>query len=330
MINNLTDQYISQSFQNLVQYSGSGELFDGIGNTITALEVTTSFAQTASYALNATEFPYTGSAEITGSLSLTGSLEQFGDFYFSPAENVSFESNATSSTAIIPGFTSHTGNHIKFSNINENRALTYGMLIGSASVSGNDFPVDIISTVFTSGSDATLYSLHGFIDATPLGGSQLLQLFNVLESTGSLGIIRLDNSLVKQSGNQGEYRISRNKDNEVIQISLVDTETALRIRNNYSDNSAELFKIIDNNQNEIFTVTNSSVEVTSSLNISGSVYITNVLDLSRSGSLLIPIERKPLTANTATGSIYVDVVANELFVFTGNGGIDGWVSASLH
>jgi hypothetical protein len=88
--------------------------------------------------------------------------------------------------------------------------------------------------------------------------------------------------------------------------------------------------ILDNNSDEIFTVTNSSVEVTSSLNISGSVYITNVLDLSRSGSLLLPIERKPLTANTATGSIYVDVSTNELFVFTGNGGTGGWVSASLH
>ena len=37
---------------------------------------TSSFATTASYALSAATFPYTGSAQITGSLGVTGSISQ--------------------------------------------------------------------------------------------------------------------------------------------------------------------------------------------------------------------------------------------------------------
>jgi len=66
-ITSLSAQYISASFQNLVQVSSSGQLFDGAGNQITNL--TASFAVTASYALNAG----TGTSIDTGSFATTGS-----------------------------------------------------------------------------------------------------------------------------------------------------------------------------------------------------------------------------------------------------------------
>jgi len=66
-ITSLSAQYVSASFQNLVQVSSSGQLFDGAGNQITNL--TASFAVTASYALNAG----TGTSINTGSFATTGS-----------------------------------------------------------------------------------------------------------------------------------------------------------------------------------------------------------------------------------------------------------------
>jgi len=44
-----------------------------------------------------------------------------------------------------------------------------------------------------------------------------------------------------------------------------------------------------------------------------------------SGSLVIPIS----SSLTLTGSMYVEPAANKLWIYTGNGGIDGWVTSSL-
>jgi hypothetical protein len=52
---NLTDQYISQSFDNLLQYEVSESktyVSDGLGNLISILTITASNAVTASYAMN--------------------------------------------------------------------------------------------------------------------------------------------------------------------------------------------------------------------------------------------------------------------------------------
>lgn len=52
-ISNLSSQYISSSFQNLMQVSSSNAVYNGAGNQVTTLLVSASYATTASYALNA-------------------------------------------------------------------------------------------------------------------------------------------------------------------------------------------------------------------------------------------------------------------------------------
>jgi hypothetical protein len=107
-ISNLTGQKTSKSFQNLLQISSSGALYDGTGSLVTNLIASSSYAPTASYAVNTTSssyavtasyatqalsaswapttnpFPFTGSAQITGSLGVTGSL---GIRYNTPSSN---------------------------------------------------------------------------------------------------------------------------------------------------------------------------------------------------------------------------------------------------
>ena len=67
-IANLSSQYISSSFQNLMQISSSNAVYNGAGNQVTTLLVSASYATTSSYALNAA----TGSQGITGSQGTQG------------------------------------------------------------------------------------------------------------------------------------------------------------------------------------------------------------------------------------------------------------------
>lgn len=93
-ISSLSAQYVSASFQNLIQISSSGQVFDGLGNIITNL--TASFATTASYisptfisasaaasgfgsggsgtTINTSSFATTGSNTFNGNQTITGSL----------------------------------------------------------------------------------------------------------------------------------------------------------------------------------------------------------------------------------------------------------------
>ena len=52
-ISNLSSQYISSSFQNLMQISSSNAVYNGSGTQVTTLLVSASYATTSSYALNA-------------------------------------------------------------------------------------------------------------------------------------------------------------------------------------------------------------------------------------------------------------------------------------
>ena len=55
---NLTDQYISQSFDNLLQYEISGSktyLSDGLGNLVPMLTITASYAMNGSVSDNSIE-----------------------------------------------------------------------------------------------------------------------------------------------------------------------------------------------------------------------------------------------------------------------------------
>lgn len=52
------------------------------------------------------------------------------------------------------------------------------------------------------------------------------------------------------------------------------------------------------------------------------------VDANGSGSVAIPFNTsKP--SSSKTGSMYVDATANKLWIYTGNGGVSGWVTASL-
>jgi hypothetical protein len=57
-ISDLTGQKTSKSFQNLLQISSSGALYDGTGSLVTNLIASSSYAPTASYAANATTASY--------------------------------------------------------------------------------------------------------------------------------------------------------------------------------------------------------------------------------------------------------------------------------
>ena len=66
-ISNFSGSAISDTYPRIVQTDGYN-LADGTGSFLDLINVT------ASYALNSSVFPYTGSAEITGSLTVTGSV----------------------------------------------------------------------------------------------------------------------------------------------------------------------------------------------------------------------------------------------------------------
>jgi len=92
----LTGQNIQDTYQRVLQVSGSGLIADGTGSLFTPLnatsasyadyavsasheiilEVSSSYAETASFALTTVSlFPFTGDAQITGSLTVSGSVE---------------------------------------------------------------------------------------------------------------------------------------------------------------------------------------------------------------------------------------------------------------
>jgi len=71
-ISNLTGQKTYQSFRNLMQISSSGQVYDGLGNLVTSLQLTASFVSgSSSGGGTGAGFPFSGSAVITGSLNVT-------------------------------------------------------------------------------------------------------------------------------------------------------------------------------------------------------------------------------------------------------------------
>lgn len=74
-ISDLTGQKTSKSFQNLLQISSSGALYDGTGSLVTNLIASSSYAATASYVLNA------GASINTSSFVTTSSFNSFTSNY---------------------------------------------------------------------------------------------------------------------------------------------------------------------------------------------------------------------------------------------------------
>ena len=81
-ISNLSPQYISSSFQYLMQVSSSGEVFSGAGTQVTSLDVNATYATTAGSAAAVTGIN-TGSLATTGSNTFTGNQEIQGNLIVS-------------------------------------------------------------------------------------------------------------------------------------------------------------------------------------------------------------------------------------------------------
>ena len=81
-ISNLSTQYISSSFQYLMQVSSSGEVFSGAGAQVTSLDVNATYATTAGSADAVTGLD-TGSLATTGSNTFTGNQEIQGNLIVS-------------------------------------------------------------------------------------------------------------------------------------------------------------------------------------------------------------------------------------------------------
>ena len=81
-ISNLSTQYISSSFQYLMQVSSSGEVFSGAGTQVTSLDVNATYATTAGSAAAVTGLD-TGSLATTGSNTFTGNQEIQGNLIVS-------------------------------------------------------------------------------------------------------------------------------------------------------------------------------------------------------------------------------------------------------
>ena len=111
---NLTGQTIASTYEDLVQISGSSRnlLTDGTGSNITNLQVTASFATTASFALNVTPIN-TGSFMVTGS-AFSNILQ------FTKADGTSFQLTVATGSAV----TVNTGSLLVTASIS-NATTTY-------------------------------------------------------------------------------------------------------------------------------------------------------------------------------------------------------------
>lgn len=318
---NLSNQYISQSFQNLMQYVTGGDLFTGTGASIASLNATASYASTASIALNVRDqFPYTGSAIISGGLTISGSLNTNDEYTFALLSNVTHAAAKTSSVNIFSATgLSHSGSYITSKFSENNISITNGMLIGSASFSVFKIPSNFAGTIASSGSNDTLQNYTGIADVRSLGGPISLLHSTKLFSTSSLGDISLEISLEKRNTDYGSIKLLRTIGGTGVRLQLDPTETAVQIVNNYSDSNAELFIVQNNSFNDILNITNSNITVSSSMAVTGSLKLTGT------STFVLPTTQ----ASSITGSMYIDTANNLIFVFTGNGGNVGWVSASL-
>jgi hypothetical protein len=101
-ISNLTGQKTYQSFRNLMQISSSGQVYDGLGNLVTSLQLTASFVSgSSSGGGTGAGFPFSGSAVITGSLLVSSSLTVTGSVRIRGTLNVVGSQTMTGSLNIL-------------------------------------------------------------------------------------------------------------------------------------------------------------------------------------------------------------------------------------
>lgn len=154
-----------------------------------------------------------------------------------------------------------------------------------------------------------------------------------IKSSGSLWSFE-NNGILKLNNGLGEIYADNN-------------DFSVRI-GNAPVNAAPNAQIILGGQNEIFKIISGpplrqwTFEGNGDFNLTGSIngaanlattgsntFIGNQTitgSVSISGSLIIPITA---SSESITGSMYVDPANNKLWIYTGNGGVSGWVTSSL-
>ena len=205
---NLTEQTISSSFQQLLQYDrDTGSLYDGTGSLITNIEVTSSFATTASYAINHDDPTWdeiqnkpsgivsgaaqidellpsgtvSGSDQVLGGTNIVSSSQQVIDFL--PSGTVS------GSTQIIDSLPSGTVSGS--SQITDGSGIVSGSYVSSI-IAGNNISIDqgtgnvTISSTTTASADWN--NLTNKPDGIVSGSSQII----LQDTSGDLSASRID------------------------------------------------------------------------------------------------------------------------------------------
>lgn len=133
-ISNLSSQYISQSFQSLTQYSGSGKIYDGLGAQITSLDISTTSAATASYLNNLTQnLSITGSLSVSGSQTFRGNQTISGSVFITGSKTI-IGVNSVTGAMNISGTLSLTGPFVQNST-----TLSTTLVSGSSEFDGSNF-----------------------------------------------------------------------------------------------------------------------------------------------------------------------------------------------
>ncbi len=224
---NLGPLNIKDSYEGLVQISGSNQLTDGSGSAITSLDVSASYATTASFALNVVPID-TGSFMVTGSvadatLTFTKGDASTFDLVVDNVANATSASNAvTAQTAsFLPSDTNLNINSITASNASfQSASIGYlQQITGSAKIIGdayiilnNDTPTERFAglVVQDSGSTQNTASLEfdgltndWFYEYTDDGGATVdhgVAMFGPEYNTKGSPVYNTANTLVKGDG----------------------------------------------------------------------------------------------------------------------------------
>jgi len=177
-ITNLSNQYISSSWQGIVQYSSSGAVYTGLGAQITTMSVALiqGTCATASYIspslLTGSVFPYTGSAGILGAFSVQGTTTFAGTHTLSGSNTIT-GNTILSGSILVSG--SSTFNNSLF--VVTGSAFFKGVhqVSGSTGITGSfsvrDGDINIVSGSSFTRWGNKLFNYGQFYDTTTQSGS---------------------------------------------------------------------------------------------------------------------------------------------------------------
>ena len=164
-ISNLTTQYISSSFQSLMQVSSSGQIYNGIGTQVTNLVLTSVTASINGLISSA-------STAIIANTSVSASYATTASYALSAAIDISNLATTGSNTFI--------GNQNVTGNVNVTGTLTANTYILSSSVTSMTIEFASGSTAFGNTSDDT----HTFIGSVTVTGSFLVSGSSTFRNIG--------------------------------------------------------------------------------------------------------------------------------------------------